>query len=310
METIEVPQFEESILLQKRRAKADSLAWGLRNECAVFFDALKEGRDVREQKLFELLGQFVTQVQASPEVWLERVFDSVPNQYRRDFLVEHSLNVAIMAVALARDWSVDGKELLLLAAGALLHDVGMMSVGPAILDAPRSLTPEERAQVERHPAVGSAWLERLRLKRDLVEMVRQEHERVDGSGYPDRLKGAAIGRLARLVGLCDTIESVTHVRPHRAARPFVEACHTLIKESPDIFPRAVWMTALRRLTLYPPGSRVRLTTGKLARVVLCNPGHPMRPVVEFIDASEPATERPHLVDLRLNPMMSIREVLA
>ncbi|MBI2061661.1 MAG: HD domain-containing protein [Nitrospirae bacterium] len=310
MERVVLEPFEESVQLRKKRKKVDGLLQPLRQELGTVLDLVMRQGAPSWNKLFTLLAEAVPQIRLQPDVWLERVFHYDVESYRQNFVFDHSLYVCILAVATSPDWNVEGEDLLILASAALLHDVGMLTVSTETLQAQRALTPEERRIVEEHPTRGSSLLAGAGLKKSIVRLVAQEHERMDGSGYPSRLKDKDVDRLVQILGLCDTIESVTHVRPHRAGRAFLDAFHALILESSSLFPQAMWMAALRRLTPYPAGTLVRLSTGKLARVVRPLTQHPMRPMVESLGEPGEPPDESTVMDLRRHPMVHIVEAPA
>lgn len=298
-------QFEESVQLRKRRKKAELLASQLKDEFRPFVETLLRGGDSNEAALFDRLTEVTSNIQLTPDVWLERVFHYDREAYRKDFLVDHSINVAVLAVVLGRSEVASEEERLILAAAAILHDAGMFTLPEQLVHAPRALTEEEWRLVQDHPVRGAELLQRARLKKLFSRLALQEHEREDGSGYPNRLASADIDPLARIISLADTIESMTHARPYRGPKAFIDAYHLLVTFDSPKFPKPSWLSMLKRLTPYPPGTLVRLSNGNLARVVRPHPTHPMRPLVELL--VEPGETSPDvsLIDLRSNAMLYI-----
>ena len=131
----------------------------------------------------------------------------------------HSVRVTGIAVALADAAGLDEATVDQVRQGALLHDIGKLAVPPAILDKPGRLTDEERAVVETHPVVGERILRPVEAFAPLLPMVRSHHERWDGAGYPDQLRGEEIHPLARLLAVADVVESLLSARPYRAGLP-------------------------------------------------------------------------------------------
>lgn len=128
----------------------------------------------------------------------------------------HSTRVTEIAVALAEADGLDAETVDLVRRGALLHDIGKLAVPVAILDKPGPLTDEERAIMAQHPVVGARILQPIAAFAPLLPMVRHHHERWDGTGYPDRLRGEGIHPLARLLAVADVAESMLAARPYRA----------------------------------------------------------------------------------------------
>jgi putative nucleotidyltransferase with HDIG domain len=128
----------------------------------------------------------------------------------------HSVRVTAIAVALAKLDGLDAGTVDLVRRGALLHDIGKLAVPVSILDKPGKLTDDERAIIAQHPVVGARILQPIAAFAPLMPMVRQHHERWDGTGYPDQLSGTGIDPLARLLAVADVAESMLAARPYRA----------------------------------------------------------------------------------------------
>jgi putative nucleotidyltransferase with HDIG domain len=133
-------------------------------------------------------------------------------------LVAHGAGVAQLAVALGWRLGIADERLATLCRAALLHDIGKRYVPREVLDKPGPLLPHERQLVEAHPAVGATMLQQAGLRAE-APIVRNHHERWDGTGYPDRLHGDAIPLESRIILVADTFDAMTSDRPYRAAIP-------------------------------------------------------------------------------------------
>lgn len=130
----------------------------------------------------------------------------------------HSMLVASYAVMFGQALGFSRADLVRLGAGGLVHDIGKAVVPLEILDKPGALTEEERARVEAHPVTGRDLLERSgQFAPELVELTHHHHELLDGSGYPDRLCGAAIGDLTRIITIADIYAAMTEPRVYKKA---------------------------------------------------------------------------------------------
>ncbi len=124
--------------------------------------------------------------------------------------------------------------------GAQLHDIGEIRIPEVVLRKPGSLTPEERSLVEQHPVWGTEILEVVPLLTPAVDVVGGHHERFDGKGYPQGLRGEEISLTARIFSVVDALDAMTHDRPYRKARPLSEALEVLRQEAGMQFdPRVV-----------------------------------------------------------------------
>ena len=129
----------------------------------------------------------------------------------------HCQRMAGLAARVGERVGMTDAELEGLAYGALLHDVGKIGVPEAILAKAGPLSPEEWTVLRRHPEIGERICLPLGLSRSFVTVVRHHHERWDGFGYPDRIAAETIPLGARVVGLVDAFDAMTHDRPYRGA---------------------------------------------------------------------------------------------
>jgi HD-GYP domain-containing protein (c-di-GMP phosphodiesterase class II) len=143
----------------------------------------------------------------------------------------HCQRLAGFAYRLATAVELEGQELKGLVFGALLHDVGKIGIAEAILTKKGPLSESDWTEMRRHPEIGEQICRPLRSSRFFAPVVRHHHERWDGSGYPDHLRGAAIPRAARIVSLVDAFDAMTHDRPYRPARPIEAALDELRSEA-------------------------------------------------------------------------------
>ena len=131
----------------------------------------------------------------------------------------HSARVAELSVSLGLRLGLRPAALRALAEGAYLHDVGKVGIPDHVLNKPGALTDEERAWIQEHPIVGADIVGRAPSLRDALTVIRQHHERYDGSGYPDGLAGDGISLAARIVAVADVWDALTSDRAYRPAWP-------------------------------------------------------------------------------------------
>ena len=131
----------------------------------------------------------------------------------------HSERVARVAVELGRELGLNADELSDVYLSGLLHDVGKIGIGDAVLMKPGPLTPEEYEHVKQHVTIGYTILADLHPIRNLLPGVLWHHERWDGKGYPDGLSGESIPLLARVIAVADAYDAMSTPRPYREAIP-------------------------------------------------------------------------------------------
>lgn len=142
----------------------------------------------------------------------------------------HCQRLASYATALGRSLDLAADDIAALYRGGYLHDVGKIGIPDALLLKTDRLTPAEYAAIQEHPLIGDRLCGELRSLRRVRPIVRHHHERLDGSGYPDRLKGDEIPLLAQIMGIVDVFDAITTVRPYKAAATRGRAYQELMDE--------------------------------------------------------------------------------
>lgn len=135
----------------------------------------------------------------------------------------HSQRVCRYSLEIARAMGWQDKQLGILARGAYLHDIGKLGVPDGILLKPGALTPEERKIMQRHALIGFDLVKDIPFLADATDVVLMHHERFDGTGYPQGLKGEAIPLSARIFAIADTLDAITSERPYQRASSFESA---------------------------------------------------------------------------------------
>ena len=142
----------------------------------------------------------------------------------------HCQRLAAHAAATGARLGLAVDDLRTLHQGGYLHDLGKIAIPNRILRKPGHLTPREFATMKLHPVIGDALCQALPLLHRVRPIVRWHHERLDGTGYPDGLKGDRIPLLAQLIGIADVYDALTSARPYKAAQSHATACEALIDE--------------------------------------------------------------------------------
>jgi diguanylate cyclase (GGDEF)-like protein/putative nucleotidyltransferase with HDIG domain len=144
---------------------------------------------------------------------------------------DHLQRVQVYAVEIGKELCLSEKELEALRAAAVLHDIGKLAVPEHIISKPGKLTREEFEKMKIHPVVGAEILERVRFPYPVTPIVRSHHERWDGTGYPDGLKGEQIPIGARVLSAVDCLDALASHRQYRRALPLDEAMQKVASES-------------------------------------------------------------------------------
>ena len=164
----------------------------------------------------------------------------------------HSRETAELAVKVGKRLGLQGEQRRLLEYGALLHDIGKIGIPGYILQKPGPLTPEEFAVMREHPVIGERILASVPFLAPLGPIVRAEHERWNGTGYPDGLKGEEIPIEARIIHACDAFHAMASDRAYRKALPPEEIMAEFQKESAQQFDPRVVEVMLQVIEEEPP----------------------------------------------------------
>ena len=228
-----------------------------------------------------------------------------------NYLYSHSVNVALLANHLGRRLGHADEALHQLTLAGLLCDIGMAGEGERIAAEGRGLTDQEWQTLKTHPA---ATIERLKQTKALSAEARAaivaHHERPEGQGYPSGLPEDAINEYAKILAVCDVYDALIHPRRHRKRMSPSRAIRTLIEQVEEQFDRQVVKVLVDELSLYPPGSVVRLSTNEVGVVEQVRSEAPLRPVIRLShDASGTPIPIPRRIDLIEHPFIHVKEVV-
>jgi putative nucleotidyltransferase with HDIG domain len=163
-----------------------------------------------------------------------------------DTTAAHLRRVQVYASELGRELGLSQVEMQAIEAASLLHDIGKLAVPEHIISKPGRLTPDEFEKMKIHPTVGAEILERVDFPYPVVPIVRSHHEKFDGTGYPDGLKGEEIPIGARILAAVDCLDALASDRQYRKALPLDEAIQIVIGESGKSYdPKVVAVLAAR-----------------------------------------------------------------
>jgi HD-GYP domain-containing protein (c-di-GMP phosphodiesterase class II) len=183
------------------------------------------------------------------------------------YLLEHSINVAFLLVTFGRYLSLDRDELKQLAVGGILHDIGKVKVDNKVLHKPRRLTPEEFEHMKLHQVYAKEILAETpglaQISRDVCLM---HHEKLDGKGYPSGLQGEEISLHGRMSCIIDIFDALTATRCYKEAMSPAAAFKILLSLTPFHLDEKLVYEFIRCIGVYPVGSLVQLSDGRIGIV--------------------------------------------
>src|SRR2546426_5392986 len=244
---------------------------------ARVMQALDKRRLILENRMYhqQLEDRVQEQARRIEELSLERLQALVHFLEEKDtYLRGHSVRVANYALAIARMMQLDKDKIDTIVLGAELHDLGKIGVSEAVLHKPGKLSDDEYRHIMDHPVIGARILGPL--MRDApaaLAIVRSHHERLDGKGFPDGLKGDEIPLEVRVVTVADSFDAMTSLRPYRPALVFDTAAQELLDGKGVQFERAVVDAFLRA---FPNAASLPMASPELRPLHLPTPGAAVR----------------------------------
>jgi HD-GYP domain-containing protein (c-di-GMP phosphodiesterase class II) len=209
----------------------------------------------------------------------------------------HSVNVTILSVALGSLISSNRRFLNSLGVGALMHDIGKMTVDLDIINKRGPLSAAEWDLMHLHPVHGAETAAAMRgLDRSSIVVILEHHMRYDLDGYPARTPRRPQHLTSRIVALCDAYDAMTSRRSYAEARPQDEAMEVLAKNAGTAFDPVLVRMFTQMMGIYPPRSVVRLSSGETAIVIRANTDI-VAPIVRVITDGDGAFIDPYDVDL-------------
>jgi HD-GYP domain-containing protein (c-di-GMP phosphodiesterase class II) len=231
------------------------------------------------EKLKESVTPMIDSISRNPDacIWLARM------KKEDNYIYEHSLSSSIWAVALGRQLGLDKNDLKSLAIGALLLDIGKLEVDPSILHAKRKLNPKEFEAVKKHVSASLNLIKNTKgLNKNIISMIAEHHERYNGDGYPQGLKGEDIHIYARIAAIVDSYDAITSNRPYAKALSPSEAIKRLYQWRDSLFQSELIEEFIQAIGIYPAGSLVELSSGEIAIVLAEYRSRRLRPEVMLL----------------------------
>jgi len=218
-----------------------------------------------------------------------------------DYTFQHSLRVGIMASMIGKWLGYSKTDLEDVATSGLLFDIGKMKIPEFVLNKKGPVTPEEYEIIKKHPQFSYGILLSTKgVSQNIKFGALQHHERIDGSGYPLRIKSGQIHEFAKILMVCDVYDALTHDRVYKGKISPFDAAEFISWSSGHIFDPRICYVFLSNLAEFYTGKDVLLNTGEKGRVIFVDVNYPTKPIIQV---------GPKFVDLSKNSKIKIEELL-
>ena len=233
---------------------------------AVFsmFNEARMGNAVDAENAMPLVEEIASSVMRNPGalIGLARL------KTADDYTYMHSVAVCALMIALSRKLGLDDDQTREAGLAGLLHDIGKMAVPADILNKPGKLTDAEFVSVKEHPSAGyQMLLDAKGVGKVALDVCLHHHEKMDGSGYPNKLSGDQISLYAKMGAVCDVYDAITSNRPYKQGWCPAESLGKMSEWSKGHFDPLVFQAFIKSIGIYPVGTLVRLQSGRLGVVV-------------------------------------------
>ncbi|MBF0186327.1 MAG: HD-GYP domain-containing protein [Magnetococcales bacterium] len=218
---------------------------------------------------------------------------------RDDYTFMHSLNVGVLMVAFCQAEGVSEDKLIDAGVGGMLHDIGKMRLPQSLLTVQGRLSEEQTAKIRQHVVLGRRHLERSPgISETTLQIVSEHHERLDGSGYPNGLKGDAISPLGQMTAIVDVYDAITSDTTYHQAQAPNQALQRMMALSKQELNGTLFQRFVRTVGIYPLGSLVQLENGLIGVVIAANRESLLHPVITVVkDSTTRKNVEPRRIDL-------------
>lgn len=227
------------------------------------FQEVRMGKAISAEAANELVDEISSSVMRNPGALISLARLKTAD----DYTYMHSVAVCALMVSLARQLKLDEKQIRDAGMSGLLHDLGKAMIPMEILNKPGKLTDEEFDLIKTHPAEGHRLLVEGGTVGEIpLDVCLHHHEKVDGRGYPHQLKDEQISLFAKMGAVCDVYDAITSNRPYKAGWDPAESIRKMTEWCNGHFDAKVFQSFIKSIGIYPIGSLVRLSSGRLAVV--------------------------------------------
>ncbi len=289
------PRITERISVSQEAAQAVKICAKAKQAVASMFGEARMGKALNAEDALPLVEEISNSVLRNPDalISLARL------KNKDDYTYMHSVAVCALMVALGKRLGLDDAQVREAGLAGLLHDIGKMMIPMEILDKPGKLTDAEFTIVRNHPGAGHQMLlEGSGVSEIALDVCLHHHEKVNGTGYPDKLADEQISLYAKMGAVCDVYDAITSNRPYKSGWEPAESLRKMAEWREGHFDQRIFEAFVRSVGIYPIGSLLQLKSGRLAVVIEQTANSLLKPKVKIFFSTRSNCRIPHeIMDL-------------
>ena len=243
--------------------------------------------------------------------YILRIIQTMPSR-DKNFIVMQSLRSTVIAIAVGLQLKLSLSKLTELGMSCMMHEIGLLRLSPQLYMTDKPLTISEKKALLSHPIVAYDILKSYNFPLSICLGALEHHERENGSGYPQKEDGSKISLYAKIIAVACSYETMTSSRQYRESQNGNAAMIELLKNTGNQYDEAVIKALLYSISLFPLGTYVYLSDGKIGMSVDVNPLDPKNPVIELINETDkngnPKTVQPGGRDLSITRALTESEL--
>ena len=285
----------ERVNIVQEAARAVKICAKSKQAVTSMFHEARMGKALDAEDALPIVEEISTSVMRNPGalISLARLKD------KDDYTYMHSVAVCALMVSLSRQLSLDEAQTRQAGLAGLLHDVGKMMIPLGILNKPGKLTDAEFQSVRDHPSQGHKMLlDGKGISEVALDVCLHHHEKMDGSGYPEKLASEQISLYAKMGAVCDVYDAITSNRPYKNGWEPTESLRKMAEWSHGHFDKRIFEAFVKSIGIYPIGSLVKLESNRLGVIIEQTEKSLLAPVVKvFFSIKSNARISSEILDL-------------
>jgi putative nucleotidyltransferase with HDIG domain len=292
---VKEPSSEPHAPLHEELERARKLQARSRAAVTSMFQEVRMGNAIKVGEAAPLVDEISESITRNPEAFL----NLARLKTKDDYTYMHSVAVCALMIALGKQLGLTGSDLKVAGLAGLLHDVGKMMIPDDVLNKPGKLTDEEFDIIKQHPRKGWEILHGSpEITAAILDVCLHHHERVDSTGYPERISGDPLTLFSRMGAVCDVYDALTSNRCYKNGWEPAEAIRKMAEWRNGHFDERIFQAFVKTIGIYPSGTLVRLKSGRLAIVVEQTEKSLLTPIVRvFFSTKSNEPIMPEMINL-------------